>query len=1424
MPVTITAVECTDLFVGTAEAPRQVLRVAVDGPPTPITVRGPGVRGEATGTGLVEVPLELAPDAAVGTELPVTVTAGEAVAEAVVTVAEPGWTMFLVSHFHYDPVWWNTQAAYTSPWELLAGDATTRPLWERNGFALVDAHLELALRDPVYKFVLAEVDYLKPYFDQHPERRAELRRLLERGQVELVGGTYNEPNTNLTGAETTIRNLVLGIGYQRDILGGDPQTAWQLDVFGHDPQFPGYLADAGLTGSAWARGPFHQWGPIQKNFRTAKDDATVMQFPSEFEWLAPSGHGVLTHYMPHHYSAGWWMDSAADLAAAEAAVYELYRKLKPVGATRNLLLPVGTDYTPPNKWVTEIHRSWAAKYLWPRFVCAIPRDFLTAVRAELAASGRRPSPQTRDMNPVYTGKDVSYIDTKQAQRACEVAALDAEKLATLAALQGLGRYPQAALDKVWRHLAYGAHHDAITGSESDQVYLDLLGGWREAHDLAAEVRDTALDALVGQIDTGGAGPAVGSAEAEAVAVVVANTLSFDRSGTVSVRLPQGRTDARVVDDTGAPVACAVDRGTLYFHADGVPALGWRTWRVLDGASDPLWRPVEGLTAENQRYRVTADPQRGGALSSVHDRLHGRELIQPSQVGNELRMYEEYPQHPDFGEGPWHLLPKGPVIGAAQSVGTVQREVGPLGERLVVTGTVDGLRYEQSVTLWHGVDRVDCRTRVLDHRAADRLLRLRFPLDLPGTLPVSEVAEAVVGRGFALPEVDVAEAPWTLDNPANTWFGLSATARITLTDPAGLPLGERALGVAEVVVPAEEAAAEARELVVALARAGVTATTASADRSRYGWLDVDSNLPDFRIVVGGPERNAAARELLERAGGEYAAVLAAHGRVWVPAGKALTEVWQPGADLRDLRALPALVVADPAALAEDLGDALIGASCPGQLPAAERLTDHTAALLTYGLPGFAVDPTGALHLSLLRSCTGWPSGVWIDPPRRTAVDGSSFQLQHWTHDFHYALVSGEGDWRALTLPAQGQEFNHPLLTRLAPAHGGPLPATHCWLRVEPAREVRLSALKPTGNPIAAGSAAELDPAAGVTLRLVESTGLGRTARLSGALTLDGVHRADLLERPQEPLERLDLTGAQVLTLTARPGASASSGGRPLGPVAELAQPVHARYWLHNRGPAPLGYLPVSVGVSPGLLTAHGGGSTGAGGGAGEGEGEGAALELSVVLASQLRDAAVEGTVELIAPDGWQVSPRRRPYRLDPAGQVRFSATVTPPADALSGLYFVAVRTEYGGQQIEDVTTVAVGELPDLLPAPGELPDGWGQAQGTKAATGRDTGLSVEVGAESVRVAPGGRGLLEVVLTNRTRGEIRGELQAVSPWGSWPALGAPVRGFALAPGERRAVGFEVAPPLDTDPGAYWAVCKVMWFGRCQYAPTVELVVAP
>ena len=317
-----------------------------------------------------EVPVEVAAPYQPGSTRRVTVAveseSGQSQTEADITVAEPGWTMWMVSHFHYDPIWWNTQGQFTEA-RLSLPDEDGRLPDVRTAFELVGLHLDKARKDSDYKFVLAEIDYLKPYFDAYPQDRQDLRDLMAEGRVEIVGGNYNEPSTNLTGAESTIRNAVYGIGFQRDVFGGDPRTAWMLDVFGHDPGYPGLMAAAGLTSSSWARGPFHQWGPAGAEGGTGR-----MQFSTEFEWISPDGRGLLTSYMAHHYGAGWKLHTLPDLQAAELEAYGQFRALAQVAATRNVMLPVGADHVIPARWVTDIHRDWNQRYVWPRFTTAVP--------------------------------------------------------------------------------------------------------------------------------------------------------------------------------------------------------------------------------------------------------------------------------------------------------------------------------------------------------------------------------------------------------------------------------------------------------------------------------------------------------------------------------------------------------------------------------------------------------------------------------------------------------------------------------------------------------------------------------------------------------------------------------------------------------------------------------------------------------------------------------------------------------------------------------------------------------------------------------------------------------------------------------------------------------------------------------------------
>ncbi|WP_406395402.1 NEW3 domain-containing protein [Streptomyces sp. NBC_00882] len=1402
----VTAVESTELFVGTPERPLQVVAAGIEHVPgrsVHVTVAGRGV-GETVVTvgenGTVRAEIPVTGD---GGPITVTATDGDESAHGTgeFTVAEPGWTMFMVSHFHYDPVWWNTQGAYTETWDVVDDPASTglpaRPFGYRgdSGMSLVRAHSDLARRDPAYTFVLAEVDYLKPYWGAFPEERAFLRELIRTGRVEIMGGTYNEPNTNLTGAEATVRNALYGDGYQRAILGASPETAWQLDAFGHDPQFPGLMADAGVTSSSWARGPHHQWGPTMSVFGEEPRDPGRMQFPAEFEWIAPSGRGLLTAYMVNHYAAGWAIDSAPALSEAEAAALKLFQGLKKVALTRNVLLPVGGDYAPPCRWVMDIHRDWNARYVWPRFISAVPRDFFAAVRAELDAEGRKASPQTRDMNPIYTGKDVSYIDTKQAQRHGETLLADAEAWATLASLVTGHAYPDAALDKAWRHLVYGAHHDAITGSESDQVYIDLLTGWRELVDLAETVHADATKALADRVEPG-TGPDL----------VVFNPTTWERQDVLTVDDPGL---VPVGDDFQPLPAVREQDGTLRVVVPQVPGMGLKTLPLAAG-SLPGWASGEGTTIRNEFYEVTVDAARGGAVSSLRAVAEGgRELLPAGEIGNELVVQEEFPRHPRFGEGPWHLTPTGTTAARGRDVtADVDVDHSPAGSRITVRADLGLFTYTQRLTLWAGVDRLDVSTTIDGYDGADRLIRVRWPSDVRGGLPVHEVADAVIGRGFGFVEVDSEQFPWTLDNPANTWFALGSTARVLLHDDSGAPLGRRAIGVAELVYSDwDEAGGLGTPLAAALVRAGVTATSTIAGGPRYGDLEVDSNLPDIRIAVGGPERNSLVAEALAMdpaADRELRRQVAERGvaAVWVAPRASLREEWVPGADLRDLERLPLLVIAgaDPSgdakavdALIADLQDFTVTATAPGggeALPPGDAWDGRGFAVLNRGTPGCVVTSSGDLYMSLMRSCTGWPSGIWVDPPRRTAPDGSGFQLQRWSHTFEYAVVAGEGDWRDLRLPARGHEFNHPLTARVRGEGTSPLlPRKTSLLAVEPAREVLLDALKPLGSPLARGGTTPADPGRGVVVRVHEVNGRPVRARVRGSVAWTEGARADVLERPGESLIpdgegalETELTGFEVATVLATPPLAPEPTADPGVAAHEPAQPVHTRYWLHNSGPAPRGNMPVSVYLSPTALTASG------------------PVTATVRIGSELTDTSTKGTVVFEVPSGWSAEPAELPYALGPGGFSLAEVTVTPPPDAEPGRHWLTARLSYGGQHYEDV----VG-----LDVPGGPPAG--------------QGLVCELNADRVTVRRGERAQVPVSLHNTTRGPVGGQLWTVSSWGTWRGVGPGLRGFTVPGGEQVECAIEVDGSA-IPPGSYWLMAKAAWNGHVAYTKAIALEVTP
>ena len=870
--------------------------------------------------------------------------------------------------------------------------------------------------------------------------------------------------------------------------------------------------------------------------------------------------------------------------------------------------------------------------------------------------------------------------------------------------------------------------------------------------------------------------------------------------------------------------------TLTFPARGVPALGYRAYQVIpaeDQESAAEWHEVStGSGAiENGRYLVTADPARGGTVSVTDKRTGASVLAGP---GNELVIQDEYAQHPRHGEGPWHLSPKGPGTGSSSVPATVRVERCPAGSRLVASFTLDGLEVTQETVLWEDAERVEFRTHVDGYREKDRLLRVRFPADVPGGLPVYQTATAVIGRSFGAADVDSAEHWYTLDNPAHQWFGLGSTARVR-TGGSGGPV--QAIGVAEVVCPDSPDGAlreVIRDLMVALAAAGVTATCSQAGGSRYGGLDADSNLPDVRIAVGGPGVNAFTAEVLS-ATRPGSALADGAARLWVPAARSRAEAFAPSADVRGVSDLPVLIVtgsgpgglaAAVTALAEDLADALVeglGDTGDAAPSAAEApLADRSVALLNRGTPGGVVTPDGTLHMSLMRSCSGWPSRIWIDGDPRTAPDDSSFAWQHWSHTFEYALAAGAGDWRTAGLQASAEDYNHDLIA-VAGGSGEDTAPAASLLSVEPA-SVTLSAVKPRGNPLASGRSAAGTPAAAaagavageaeVTVRLRETSGRPTTARVRLAQPVSAAWLTDLLEETDgaalpvvDGAVMVDMPAFNTVTLVLRTGSRAAWDGGLA--AVEPVQPVYARYWLHGKGPAPAGNLPVAVHFSPARVALAEPGEAGL-----------------VTLTVGCGPERASGTVELVLPDGITVTtePDLR-YELTPGGYAAWDLTVRAAPGTGPGRYFAAARIrDDHGHVIEDTAMIAVGERrwPDPALPPEEALEAM-QADFIAAAAE----VELAVLTPELRLTPGSRDEVLLRMTTQLASEAHGEAQLVSPFGTWALFSAPAQGFSVTAREPAMLRFGVTVPATARPGTRsWALVKVMYFGRVRYSQAIPI----
>jgi alpha-mannosidase len=370
-------------------------------------------------------------------------------------------TIHLIGNAHLDPVW----------------------LWDRReglneGLTTVRTMLDLMDEFPEMTFIRGESAIYQHVEKYDPSSFARIKKMVKAGRWDVVGGTYIQPDTNLPGAETLVRQYAHGQRYFKSRFGKAVTAGWQADSFGHTAGLPEILAASGINFFAFSR-------PSYKVVTLAEH---------AFWWVGDGGARILAQRVPtvayqnERYNMLELLDDVVKVHAES--------RLENIPCFYGLGNHGGG---PSRRHLIEI-REWAAKHPEVKVVHSGLHKLNDALRKEIARKGENLIPTHKgELNYCLRGCYSSVAKFKFPYRRCE--ALLARAEATDAIVAASQRRQAADLSKTWDVMLFNSFHDILPGSSIERAMDDQiasLGGI--LHD-AAETEFEALNALAADIDT-----------------------------------------------------------------------------------------------------------------------------------------------------------------------------------------------------------------------------------------------------------------------------------------------------------------------------------------------------------------------------------------------------------------------------------------------------------------------------------------------------------------------------------------------------------------------------------------------------------------------------------------------------------------------------------------------------------------------------------------------------------------------------------------------------------------------------------------------------------------------------------------------------------------------------------------------------------
>jgi alpha-mannosidase len=365
-----------------------------------------------------------------------------------------------------------------------------------------------------------------------------------------------------------------------------------------------------------------------------------------------------------------------------------------------------------------------------------------------------------------TWKDELYFEyhrgifTTQAQlkrnlRTSEVATLDAEKLASLAWLNGRP-YPNDQVTDNWKNITFNGFHDLAAGSGIAVIYKDAQKDFTEVFHNDREISETSLSTLVAHIDT----RSKSKDEQNQRPILVFNPMAWPRSEIVeaTVQVPAAADNVQIqnADNHWIPSQLLSKDPTtqtfkLLVYAKNVPALGYTTLHaigsnglgsvLLQEDSPKLEETPNTFNISNSHLKLIID-RKTGCITSLVSLPSNTESLAPNACGNQLQTFKDTPKQYDaWNIDPGTLDHMTPITNV-DSVTVLSK--GPLRDTIRVTRTWQSSKFIQDISLDAGADTVLIDNDI-DWHETHVLLKAAFPLATTGPTATYEIPFGSIAR-------------------------------------------------------------------------------------------------------------------------------------------------------------------------------------------------------------------------------------------------------------------------------------------------------------------------------------------------------------------------------------------------------------------------------------------------------------------------------------------------------------------------------------------------------------------------------------------------------------------------------------------------------------------------------------------------------